>query len=83
MGQPAQTPLSELPASGVTDVFNEIKCALQALQVQQQQIMSQNMDDGEQSLCLLDQILDLHIQHMEQLVMKGRELVREQHDRRI
>ncbi len=71
----AQTLLSKLPASGVTDVFDEIQSALLILQVQQRQIMSQDLNDPEESLCLLDKVLDLHIEHMkeliEELVTKG------------
>ncbi len=74
MGQLAQTPLSELHASGVTDVFDEIKCALRSLQVQKRLIMDQDFDEPEESLILLDHILDLHIQHMEELVTKGNTL---------
>lgn len=66
--------LNDTPMSGVTDVFGEIKCALQILQVQQRQIMNQEIKESEQSLCLLDQILDLHIQHMEELLKKGNTL---------
>ncbi len=60
-----------LATRGVTDVFDEIKCALRSLQVQNRLIMDQDLDEPEESLCLLGKVLDLHIQHMEELVTKG------------
>ncbi len=74
MGQLAQTPLSELHASGVTDVFDEIKSALRSIDVQRGLIMGQDFDEPEESLCLLANVLGLHIQHMEELVTKGNAL---------
>ena len=77
MGQTQQKGLDELrepPTSGIIDVFDDITCALQSLQVQQQQIMNQDLKESEHSLCFLNQILDLHVQHMEELLTRGKAL---------
>ena len=65
---------SEPPTRGVRDVLDDITCAMQALHVQQQQIMNQDQDQSDESLILLSQILDLHVQHMEDLVTQGKAL---------
>ncbi len=69
-----QQRLNELPMNDAIDVLDKMTCALQALQVQHQQIMNQDLGESEHSLCLLSQILDLHVQHMEELVTKGKAL---------
>ena len=63
-----------LPTSGITDVFDEIKAALRSIDVQRGLIMGQDLDEPEESLCLLNNVLGLHIQHMEELVTKGNTL---------
>jgi len=61
-------------ANGVRGVLEDITTALQALQGQHGQIMDQDPQESDQSLCLLSNILDLHVQHMEELVVKGKAL---------
>ena len=70
----AQRQMNEPPTSGIIDVLDEITGALHGLQVQQRQIMNQDLEQSEHSLCFLDQILNLHVQHMEELVTKGKAL---------